>query len=279
MISNKFTKIFIYAVLIILFCVFIYKSNNIAKKGIINKNDKKITGVKPKEIFCSRKLRLDNQPQYDRALSLIQQRLITNKKRFKYNNRAIFTYFPSDLVNCIKIIEEAPNDKNDFEGYFKFNGSKIKENYYPIVVNSKYVESDDVLIALLLSHEMTHVQQYINSVNNKKAFSCIDNEVDAFLASRQFYISGLNNEEMSVVSLRINETIDNDRIDPRSFDNQLIMLNVIQNLYSSPQSKCKKVNVSSDEWNESINCIDKEVPVLLKQIIENDDYYKKQCNL
>lgn len=244
---------------------------------------------KPNLISCTRTTRLDNLPQYDRALSLIQQRLIVNLERFKDNNRAIFTYFPPELTNCIKVVEEAPNQLNDFEGYFKFNGKDIKSNYYPIVVNSKYVESDDVLIALLLTHEITHVQQYLDSANNIKTFSCVDGEVAAFLASERFYVSGLNDEENRSVRNRIDEALDNNKTGwslkyPNSFDGQLLMLDAIQNLYSSPDSKCKvDYKGSSESFFKELGphteCVDAEVLVLLKKIIEEDDHYKKQCSL
>lgn len=282
--------VFLAVVLSLLFFTFIKKSKNTNPK-IEPENSVKVDKSTP--LGCTRKTRLDNLPQYDRALSLIQQRLIVNQKRFKYNNRALFTLFLPELTNCIKVVEKPFLKKDDFEGYFTFNGKDIKNNYYPIVVNSKYEQADDVLITLLLAHEMTHVQQYIDSVNRIKTYSCLDSEVDAFMASRQFYISGLNNEEMNAVSLRINEAIDNNKkigssqyID-RPFDYQLLMLDAIQKLYSSPHINCKYVDindvldgkVSGDEYNQYIDCVDKDIPALLKKIIENDNYYQKQCKL
>jgi len=252
-------------------------------------------GYKKNEVFnkvgCNRKTRINNLPQYDRALSLIQQRLLVNQKRFKYNNRALFIYFPPNLTNCVKIIEKNSAEVDDFEGYFTFNSEDIKNNYYPIIVNSKYVKADDVLIALLLTHEITHIQQYIDSVNKINTFTCIEKEVNAFLASRQFYISGLNEEEMNTVTLRIYDAVDNNKnIETtqkfnKPFDGQLLMIETIQNLYSSPNSKCKKVEnptideASWDEFGDYLDCIDKEVPFLLKKIIENDSYYQKQCKI
>lgn len=288
----KMSLLLIIIVAILLLLFFLYSVVN--KENNINSTVNPKINVKKENnnlIGCTRKSRLDNLPQYDRALSLIQQRLIVNLKRFKYNNRAIFTYFPPELTNCIKVIEETPDKSNNFEGYFKFNGNDIKHDYYPIIVNSKYVESDDALIALLLTHEMTHVQQYIDSVNKIKTFSCIDGEVNAFLAEERFYISGLNDEENRSVLTRINEALDNKETGfsleyPNPFDSQLLMLNTIQNLFSSPLSKCEKPEfpgyISEAYWEElghHTECIDAEVPVLLKNIIENDDYYKKQCGL
>ena len=254
---------------------------NIVNPAINIKNSNKIS--------CTRTTRLDNLPQYDRALSLIQQRIVVNLEQFKNNKSYIFTYFPPELVNCIKIIEEEPNQTDEFEGYFKFNGSDTKSDYFPIVVNSKYVRSDDMLIALLLSHELTHVQQYLDSVNNLKAFSCVDGEVDAFLASIRFYRNGFNNEEFRSIRIRIDEVLNRTNTErsikySNQFDDQLLMLDAIDNLYLSPDSKCKFDNIGSSEsiydiFKSHQDCVDAEAPILLKKMIEESDQYIKQCNL
>lgn len=284
---NKKAILLIGVILAIFYLILFFKNNRNAPI-----TEKKINVITDKNnyIGCTRTSRLDNLPQYDRALSLIQQRLIVNQERFKYNKRSLFTSFVPNLTNCIKVVEEQSTESNPFEGYFTFNGKDIKSNYFPIIVNSKYVQSDDILIALLLTHEMTHVQQYIDSVNNIKTLSCIDKEVNAFLATRMFYISGLNEEEMNAVSLRIYEAVDNNDTSlsyslNRPFDGQLLMLEAIQNLYSSPLLSCEPVknpsanDTSWKKFGSYLECVDSEVPILLKEIIEKDKFYKKECGL
>lgn len=235
---------------------------------------------KPKSVSCTRTTRLDNAPQYDRALSFIQQRINENLDRFIYNPMHLFKYFPPQLVNCIKIIEETPNGSNDFEGYFTFNGKDIKTDYYPIVVNSKYVQSDDVLIAMLLTHEMTHVQQYIDSVNNKTALACVDSEVQAFLSTYRFFISGLNSKEGLLIWGRIDEAVENSKRNGsldvnRPFDGQLLMLHAIIDMRNN--TTCKLEGKLADQVY--YDCVDAQVLPRFKQLIEKDDYYKKQCGL
>lgn len=252
---------------------------------ILNRNKSTLTKVVPKTITtagentlgCTRTTRLDNLPQYDRALSLIQQRIDENHDgRYKFNKMHIFNFFPSQLVNCIKIVEKTPNDPDGYEGYFTLNGSDIKDDYYPIVVNSKYLKSDDILIALLLTHEMTHVQQYIDSINNKSNLSCVEKEVDAFLSSHRFFISTLNDQEMLLVWDRIDRAVDNGGTSlDRPFDGQLLMLNSIVELRRSTSCEMRFEPLTDKYYG----CVDSEVPVKLKQVIEEDSYYKKQCKL
>lgn len=240
------------------------------------------------KLGCSRIIRLDNEPQYDRALSLIQQRLKEHNKTYKSKDDSYYyKYFSPELVNCIKIIEATPKKRDDFEGYFILNSEEIKPDYYPIIVNSKYVESDDIGIVLLLSHELTHVQQYINAVNNKKETSCLDNEANAFMATRMFYIFGLNFQETGMVDERIKtlKSLSNKKgtgIESyyqnymyTSFDTPFTMIDLVQKLVG--ESKCQ--TMENIEKGLVSDCLDSDIHNKLKEIIKNDSYYKKQCGL
>lgn len=231
---------------------------------------------------CTRNTRQDNAPQYDRALSLIQQRLKENQDgRFKNNSMHLFDYFPSNLVNCIKIVEETPTKSTDFEGYFILNNKDIKNNYFPIVVNSKYVHEDDVLSTLLLVHEITHVQQYIDTINDKRTNSCIDNEVEAFFATYRFFISVLNSKEVLLVFDRIDRVI-NEYQNPSLnksddiFDKELSMLsNIVILRRNAPCGEATFENLDQSYYD----CVDAYTLSQLRKNIENDEYYKSQCGL
>lgn len=158
---------------------------------------------------CMRNTRLENAPQYDRALSLIQQRIDDNEKwcdkyceTEDYEMKLRFHHFPASLTNCIKIIEEEIG--GDTEGYFTFHSENIKPNFFPITIDKSYKFTDDTLTALLITHEMTHVQQYLNSLKGKDLLSCRDKEVEAFISQIDFYTK-LSNEEISSIVLKMNE--------------------------------------------------------------------------
>lgn len=256
-VHKPFLFVAIFLLLIILF-LFFNTHNYISEKisifnSIKNTESQTVNTEKPKIVSCTRTTRLDNEPQYDRALSLIYQR-ISEAKGTKYK------YFPPELTNCIKIIEEKIDESSETEGYFIFNSKDIKINYYPIIVNSRYQEADDVVIALLLMHEMNHVQQYINTQNGKTPLSCIESEIESFLAQRDFW-AYLNTEEASSLISRYNSD--------ESLHPQIKILFLMLGTHS--ESGC------GDFFN--FKCYEDHIHDELKQIITTDSYYKKQCEL
>lgn len=206
-----------------------------------------------KMVTCTRATRLENQPQYDRALSLINQRLSSTKL-------STYKQFPAGLTNCIEIIEEITDKSSNIEGYFYLNSEDIKSNYYPIVVNVRYQEADDVVIALLLIHEINHVQQYMDIQNGKTSLSCVETEIESFLAQRDFW-AYLNTEEAQSL---LSRNKSDDSLHPQ-------IKTLFSMLGTHPESGCK------DFWD--FKCYDDHVHNELEQIIISDSYYRKQCNL
>ena len=205
---------------------------------------------------CTRTARLENEPQYDRALSLIAQR-IENSNKYSYDENK-FKYFSTNLTNCIKVVE-AKLDKGT-EGYFILNGKDIKPNYFPITIDTSYYLTDDALTALLLTHEVTHVQQYIDSVNGKTKLSCLDNETSAFMAQLDFYVD-LNTEENKSVWLRMQEK---DDLHPQ--------VQMIKNMIQINQERDPALCDFLDK-----KCRDAYLRVNLKKLISEDDRYKHEC--
>lgn len=252
-----------------LLCILIFISalSNVAFKLF---SDKKTKQFKPenketvKTISCTRTTRLENKPAYDRALSLIQERVVQ-----QYTGQK-FDYFPSELTNCIKIEEQKSENMSGLEGYFIFNDEKIKDNYYPIVVSSSYIFVDDITTALLLSHEITHVQQYIDSLNKKNELSCVEKEVNAFMSQMGLYLE-LNSEENSSVYYRLKN------------DNHLHpQIKMIDNMIQAgKKGNCFSKSNTKDQnyFSNVLECQDKYMRQGLREIISKDEDYKKQCNL
>lgn len=210
---------------------------------------------------CTRTSRLENAPQYDRALSLIHQRITENHEQWpeegKYSD-ARFTHFPPNLVNCIKIVEEDLG--RDEEGYFIFHSEEIQPNYFPIAINSNYKFSDDVLTALLITHEMTHVQQFIESLNNNDNQSCREKEVSAFISQLDFYVQ-LNNEENYAFYLRMNDERDNQH-------SQVEMIKAMTTI--NRESNCNIVD---------FECKDKNLRNKLFELVTSNPHYREQCGV
>lgn len=260
--KNLLSKFIIPTLFILLLSFLFFYFSRITK----NENQQQVL-VEATKIDCDRTTRLENKPAFDRALSLIEERY----KMWEDSDEDIgsWYFFPSQLVNCIQIVEEDLSKDAGLEGYFIFNSDEIKNNYFPIVVDNDYKYSDESVNSLLLIHEITHVHQYLNSLNNKDELSCIDKEVEAFYAQWKFY--GIQfPEARKSIDLRI----ENDK----DLHPQLQMIREIKNLILSTFEESKETCWNSDGKNDP-NCIDNYRKKEIKSMLLKDDYYKSQCGI
>jgi hypothetical protein len=213
-------------------------------------------------VGCSRSTRLTNIPAYDRALSLIEER--TNFAQA--NGWASWNFFPPQLINCIVVISAETRDETGAEGYFIFNDDRISDDYFPITVDDSYSYSDDATTALLLVHEITHVQQYIQLLNGKDKLSCIDKEVEAFYA--QFEFLGIQTSEaFKSIDYRIQH---DDKLHPQ--------LQILKSLRDNSSFLGRRECFLNSGENGQ-DCADNFMKNKIKQVLLLDAFYIKQCNL
>lgn len=220
---------------------------------------------KPKIISCTRITRLNNKPPYDRALSLIQEKYNSWDK----NNEDLkeWFFFPSQLANCIKIVEGDVRNTSGIEGYFKFNSDEIQEDYFPIVVDKDYSYVDDSINSLILIHEITHVQQFLDTLNNIDTLSCIDKEAEAYYAQWVFY--GMQFPE---TRKSIDYRIENDsELHPQ--------LRIIQSIKNHLNLDGVRNECLYGAGKENPKCISDYRKNEIKKLLLQDDYYLKQCKL
>ncbi len=261
---KKAIKIICFLLLFLILTLLLYFFiNKPSEKEITKKvGVEKVVKINP---ICTRKERLSNSPQYDRALSLIKQRIdeqIEIHKKSQWKDPFIF--FDSNLTNCIVIIEKDFGENEDVEGYFKINDASMRNDYFPITVNKKYNETDDVTTAILIVHEMAHVQQYLNTLKGENSLDCVKSEVEAFLSQWNFFTQ-LNTEEVVSVNAR-NEYYKESHAHP-----QVEMIGEIQGLlreYARPACG----------FMETV-CDREVLRVQLKWVIRENEYYKKQCGI
>jgi hypothetical protein len=226
-----------------------------------------ISDTKTNVIGCNRTTRLENEHRYDRALSLIEEKYIIWEEmrdeglRFGY-------FFPSQLVNCIKIIEGDIRNSEGLEGYFVFNSPEIKEDYFPITVDRDYISSDTAVTALLLVHEIFHVQQYINSINSNTELSCLDKEAESFYAQFVFYAFQYREDRKSM-DLRIDY---DENLHP-----QLKIIDQIKNNLSLEglSNTCRYNPAKNDDHGY---CVDNYRKNEIKELLLQDEYYQYQCS-
>jgi len=260
----KSRKLLIFVILIIVVVVsaltFVYINSRSKDVKYITKIDPVVEKINPE---CSRTSRLDNKPQYDRALSLILQRIQESiDLDVGTDGETAFNSFPINLVNCIYIKEEDINDESGVEGYFSLDSNEIKNNFFPITVDKDYKEADDVVTALLIAHEMDHVQQFLIGTPMSSRNDCLRAEADAFVTQWEMFGS-LSMEEMASVNARIKQ---NDSLHP-----QLQMLaNMRELLQQYALPACGFM---------SRDCTKEVLRVQMFKVLFDDAYYKKQCEM
>lgn len=231
-------------------------------------NEKIINNKEDTHLSCTRTTRLENKPVYDRALSFIGEKYSGWDKEYLTGTNS-WSSFPSQLVNCIKIEEKNVKNTTGEEGYFIFNDEKIKDNYFPITVDEEYKYNDEAVNALILVHEITHVQQYIDSFNGKPEISCIEKEVEAFYAQWNFY-----RFQYPEIRKSMDLRIQNDN----ELNPQLQIIRSIQDLLTHNINSLDKCFNGKDEL-DSGKCAENVQKSLIKGILFEDEYYIKQCKL
>jgi len=274
----KFVLIFVIILVLLTLLFYIFnltikgKGGNIELK--IKTKEQAGDNNPPKPLTCTRTTRLKNDQKYDRALSLVYEKVYQGEE-----HQSVWTsynYFPAQLVNCIKV--DAKNVKAEMkaEGYFDFNNKDIRPDYFPVTIDAvTYEYSDDLTTALLLVHEITHVQQYImrpscykegkfklgEVVTSCEGF-CLNNEVAAFY-SQLLFINQLNDEEKKSLYFRI----ENDK----ELHPQLEMLQTLQKSLNS------QIIGDCDVYNHE--CIMRKINWKIQTILEESGAYDEQCSL
>ncbi len=154
-----------------------------------------------KPIYCIRDEAYDMPEEFKRALSLITQRYEDRGNTAEANNL-------ENIKNCLRIeYSETSKEINGAEGVFVFSPSHSLDEYL-IKVSPKYSIKDDLLTAVLLRHELTHVFQYANNKDINSSEGCYKSEVEAFTTEGQFIYQVLNSEERKSLESRIANSSD-----------------------------------------------------------------------
>jgi len=222
-------------------------------------------------LACDRTNRLENDANIDRALSLIYERLT------EYGEDD--SLFPPQLINCIKVEVKNTKHETGAEGYFDENNEDIKSNYFPIVIDGwGNFFADDLGTALLLVHEITHVQQYINRYNlivdptDSEIFNslskmnksrCLDNEVFAYKNQLKFTLK-LKDEEKKSIDYRI-----------LADKNLIPQLEILKSLKDSLADLSIR---NSCEIYDS-DCINSQIHVKIYDLLRDSSVYDEQCSV
>jgi hypothetical protein len=149
---------------------------------------------KDNNILCNRKDPYPLAPEFERALSLILQRT-QEKTPVVYDDIKA-------IRKCLTISYTSDANIKGAEGVFQFQPQGTKDKL-EILVSNRYSEKDDILTAILLSHELAHAYRFSTGLD--KQDTCYENEATAFYAQDSFTRT-LNKEEIdSLISRYINK--------------------------------------------------------------------------
>ncbi len=166
-------------------------------------NGKWYFSQKESNILCTRTQPYPLLPEFQRALSLIKERLENSQyaanTTFEKEDRSTVLGLKK-IYNCLDI-QYASNDEelNGAEGVFKFDNTSSTDDL-KIFVSPKYQTKDDLLTATVLSHEITHA--FIHASGADKKELCYQNEAYAFTREIIFYAGALNDEERQSIHAR-----------------------------------------------------------------------------
>lgn len=203
-------------------------------------------------IFCDQDKPYTIPSEFSRTLSLIIQRL----DQAGTSASSPLSKVIKKNLNCFDIQYASSDDElKGAEGIFTFTESGDIDRLQ-IRVLSKYKATDDLLTAILLSHELTHAIYYSSGID--KNLSCYENEVSAFW-SQLIFIAALKPEEISSLTSRANDW-----------------------LYQIPGTSSETFNVLNFFFNElpnysSAGPYPEPGKNKLLNYVKNSPFYQKQC--
>lgn len=209
------------------------------------------------EPFCLRKTPYKIDPKLDRVLQLINER--TGK-------RNVVDGGINDVINCLNINYNPRLSDSDLMGYF--SDLLSTRDQLLIYLDPKLEFEDDLLTAIALSHELSHVSIFIKSnyYADSTNISCLDNEAIAYMHEDLFFRLGLNSPEQQHLIQLIKKSKDADLF--------LQATDIIFSLGENVLQSCKQTVKTDTEYNE---CYTQTFIAEIKQKIA--PFYKKQCKL
>jgi len=200
-------------------------------------------------------------PEINRALDLITQRLDIENNPGPYYARAF------DYRNCLDIQYSDIATEMDLEGGFAIDSPTES---LQIVLNPQYKTYDDLSIATILIHELTHVGQELQQRETGEKLECYGQEADAFTA-QSIFLNQLHEEERRSIFARLREDVD---LNPALG----IVLSVEEKTQESVNActQLKEANsLTETQYNE---CVWTGTRNKMEEEVKNSETYQQQCS-
>ena len=169
--------------------------------------------------------------------------------------------------NCIDVQYSEDTKELGAEGLFIAEDPSLQD--IKILMNPSYKSFDDLSIATVLIHELTHVGQYVSEKVNKTKPDCFGSEAEAFTA-QAIFLSQLNQEEVRSIYARIR-----DNVQANPAFNILLGIELKQEeAYKACDRLRIENNLTQTQFNE---CVWTGTKNKLEVEVKTDPYYQDQC--
>lgn len=201
--------------------------------------------------LCRRIKSYDLHPEFQRAISLLIQRY-SNSPHIKEEDKSIY----KNMQNCVYLeYRDFKGAREDQEAWFlplESNNNKLV-----IQVDETYSQMDDLSIAFVLSHELTHAKQFLQ----KSTVDNINSEIEAY-KNQLIFASQLNTEEL--ISLE-------QRLSAGSQNTQIQILNELWKASSISIRSCG-IKVLNNISKNDLNCFSSELDKNIRKLVIQAGY-------
>lgn len=242
--------------LLFFICLFLVVSFSL-NKLLPKTTDKNTNKNQPenKTLICERKIPYKMEPEFERALSLLNQR-----------SKSISLHGYDTILNCIDI-QYGDLQEIEAEGVFLFDNNSTKDDL-KIIVDKRYKSYDDILTMLLLSHEIVHASQFLH----KSTLDCYEKEIQAFTIQIQTFPL-LNSEEIESVYYRVNNNPEK--------NSAYLGLHYLFTINTNANKICggpmSQVDVDSMKYSKFNDCFFGNRDKMISEMVRNSSGYQKQC--
>jgi hypothetical protein len=223
--------------------------------------------------LCNRKEPYEMPEEIKRALSLRKQRL-------EEATRNDAGYLMADILGpaFVKLDDQYRNCYNiqygdlrlvgGAEGVFWFDDKVSSPNNLQITIDNIYKFNDDLLLAIVLQHEISHAWEFIQEEKSGIKHTCIEKEQVAFM-SESLFIRTLNQGEKDSLYQRFNNLENGNTVNNYS-KNFFSGLQMLVASYDYAENKC--TNGGKLKIGDNQKCLDQLEADTIKKILEKYDY-------
>lgn len=175
-----------------------HNCDNILAKNRVYKRyhyDKGHWYMDSQSVYCPRTEYYKMEPEFIRAIKLVDE---THFASPEDGGEAKIIF--EEMLKCVDInYSSNESDLNGNEGVFRFRAGQ-NTSMLSIYVSPKYKSNDDLTMAILLSHELTHAFNYVIGLDVGRHESCYQDEADAFQIQNGFLMKLNPKEQNTIIS-------------------------------------------------------------------------------